>query len=221
VNAGGTPPATFAPPAPAVIAQHFPAAAPLLVRYADWLADAGIVRGLLGPREVARLWDRHLLNSVALAELLPPGVRLVDVGSGAGLPGIALACARPDLEIDLIEPLLRRSDFLSEVVADLDLAQRVRVWRGRSEDKAVVRSVGRASFVTARAVAPLDRLARWTMPLLVRGGSLLALKGGSAEAEIAQYRDAISSAGADIVGVVECGAEFVDPPVRVVHLQRR
>jgi 16S rRNA (guanine527-N7)-methyltransferase len=205
---------------PAVVFERFPAEVPQLVRYADWLAGPGSVRGLIGPREVPRLWDRHLLNSVALAELLPSGARLVDIGTGAGLPGVALAIVRPDLRVDLVESLLRRTDFLSEVVADLGLAERVRVVRGRAEDRAVTELVGGAGYVTARAVAPLDKLVRLSFPLLVRGGSLLAMKGSSAEDELARYAAELAKARAEVCGVVECGVGLIDPPTRVIHLVR-
>ncbi|MDQ2836157.1 MAG: 16S rRNA (guanine(527)-N(7))-methyltransferase RsmG [Actinomycetota bacterium] len=193
----------------------------MLVRYAGWLAGPGTVRGLIGPREVPRLWDRHLLNCLALAELLPPSVRVVDIGSGAGLPGLAIACVRPDLRIDLVESMLRRTDFLTEAVADLGLADRVRVIRGRAEDRAVVRAAGSAEIVTARAVAPLDKLVRWSFPLLSRGGSLLALKGNSAEEELAEHELFLRRNKAEVHGVVECGVGLVDPATRVIHLTRR
>lgn len=208
------------PPPPEVIWQRFGSGADLLVRYAGWLAGPGSVRGLLGPREVPRLWDRHLLNSVAVAELLPERVRLVDIGTGGGLPGLALACVRPDLSVDLVDSLLRRTDFLTEVVTALGLAGRVRVIRGRAEDSAVVDTVGSAQFVTARAVAPLDRLVSWSFPLLRPGGSLLALKGTSAEDELAEHRQFLTRKRAEIKGVVECGLELVNPPTRVVRLVR-
>lgn len=210
-----------APAPPEIVGQRFGAAAQLLVRYGGWLAGTGTVRGLLGPREVARLWERHLLNSVALTELLPDGVRLVDIGSGAGLPGLAVACVRPDLEVDLVESMLRRTEFLSEVIADLGLTDRVRVVRGRAEDVEVVNTVGSAEFVTARAVAPLDRLVRWTFPLLRRGGSLLAIRGAAAEDELTENRRFLTRMRAEIKGVIQCGAELVDPPTRVAHLVRR
>jgi 16S rRNA (guanine527-N7)-methyltransferase len=213
------PPAAPAPPE--VVFQRFGPAAELLVRYADWLAGAGTVRGLLGPRETPRLWDRHLLNSVAVAELVPQGARLVDIGTGAGLPGLAMACVRPDLTVDLVESLLRRTDFLTEVVTALGLADRVRVVRGRAEDSAVLNTVGSAEFVTARAVAPLDRLVHWSFPLLRPGGSLLAVKGASAEDEVRQHQQFLTRMRAEVRGVIECGAELVDPPTRVVHLVRR
>ncbi len=210
-----------APAPPAVVTERFASSVPVLVRYAGWLAGPGTVRGLIGPREVPRLWDRHLLNCLALAELLPPSVRVVDIGSGAGLPGLAIACVRPDLRIDLVESMLRRTDFLTEAVADLGLADRVRVIRGRAEDRAVVRAAGSAEIVTARAVAPLDKLVRWSFPLLSRGGSLLALKGNSAEEELAEHELFLRRNKAEVHGVVECGVGLVDPATRVIHLTRR
>jgi 16S rRNA (guanine527-N7)-methyltransferase len=209
------------PEPPAVLFERFPEQAAALIRYAGWLAGPGSVRGLIGPREVPRLWDRHLLNSIALAELLPSGVRLVDLGTGAGLPGLALAIVRPDLRVDLVESLLRRTEFLTEVVADLGLADRVKVVRGRAEDRPVTELVGGASYLTARAVAPLDKLVRLSFPLLVRGGSLLAMKGSSAEDELAQHAAALGRARAEVRGVVECGVGLIDPPARVIHLVRR
>lgn len=210
-----------APVPPQVVFDRFGPAADLLARYAEWLAGPGTSRGLLGPRETPRLWDRHLLNSVALAELVPQRCRLVDIGSGAGLPGLAVACVRPDLAVDLVESLLRRTDFLTEVVTALGLSDRVRVIRGRAEDIAVRDAVGSAEFVTARAVAPLDRLVRWSFPLLRTGGSLLALKGAGAEDEVSEHQRFLTRMRAEVKGVIECGAGLVDPPTRVVHLVRR
>ena len=133
------------------------------VRYAELLADAGVTRGLIGPREVPRLWGRHLLNCAVLSEVVPKGVTVCDVGSGAGLPGIPLALVRPDLKITLLEPLLRRTNFLQEVVELLGL-NHVTVVRGRAEE--VLGTLQPVHVVTARAVAPLDRLAGWGVPLL-------------------------------------------------------
>lgn len=209
------------PAPPAVVFERFGEHADLLIRYCSWLGGAGMVRGLMGPREVPRLWDRHILNSIALTELLPDGARLVDIGTGAGLPGLAVACIRTDLSVDLVESLKRRTDFLSEVVTDLGLTDRVRVVRGRAEDAAVIDTVGSAQFATARAVAPLDRLASWAMPLLVSGGRLLALKGSTAEDEVVEHRAALRRLRADVVAVHEVGQGLVDPPTRVVELVRR
>ena len=149
-------------------------------RYVDILASRGIAYGLIGPREGDRLWERHILNSAALSGLIPRDARVVDVGSGAGLPGVPLAILRPDLDVTLLEPLLRRSRFLDEVVAELDLSDRVTVVRGRAEDQR-----GRFDVVMARAVAPLERLIPWCAPLREPGGSILALKGSSAADEVA------------------------------------
>lgn len=210
-----------APAPPAVVLERFADAADLLVRYADLLAGPGTVRGLLGPRELPRLWDRHLLNCMAVAELVPAGARVVDIGSGAGLPGLAIACVRPDVQVDLVESLLRRTDFLSEAVAVLGLAARVRVIRGRAEDGPVIAQAGQAPVVTARAVAPLDKLVRWSAPLLAPGGNLLALKGDTAAQELASHQSMLRRSRMESAGVMECGVGLVDPPTRVVRLIKR
>lgn len=209
------------PAPPAVVLARFADQAELLVRYAELLAGPGTVRGLLGPRELPRLWDRHLLNCIAVAELVPAGARVVDIGSGAGLPGLAIACVRPDIRVDLVESLLRRTDFLTEVVNALGLAERVRVIRGRAEDGTVIAQAGGAPVVTARAVAPLDRLVRWAAPLLAPGGSLLALKGETAEQELAAHQSMLRRSRMESAGVMECGVGLVDPPTRVVRLIKR
>ncbi|MGO1973265.1 MAG: 16S rRNA (guanine(527)-N(7))-methyltransferase RsmG [Propionibacteriaceae bacterium] len=158
--------------------------------YVDILANRGIEWGLLGPREADRLWDRHILNSVALADLVSTGATVADVGSGAGLPGIPLAVLRPDLEVALIEPLLRRFDFLVRAVEELGLGDRVTVHRDRAEDHS-----GRYDVVTSRALAPLPRLVRWCRPLVTPGGAIVALKGASAGAEIAKMQDELQRKG--------------------------
>jgi 16S rRNA (guanine527-N7)-methyltransferase len=180
---------------PAAASQLFGDQLPLVVRFAELLASDGVERGFIGPRETDRLWDRHLVNCAAVTELFPLGTRVVDVGSGAGLPGLVIALRRPDVRVDLVEPLLRRSVFLSEVVAELGLGDRVRVVRGRAEERAVRDLVGGAPWTTARAVAPLDRLVRWCLPLLAGGGTLAAFKGSTAEAEVAEHRLAVSRTG--------------------------
>src|SRR2546430_8651771 len=148
---------------------------PLAVRYAELLARHGMERGLIGPREMDRLWDRHLLNSAVVSEWLPERSRVVDLGSGAGLPGIPLAISRPDLNITLLEPMARRITWLEYVMMELELA--VTVVRGRAEEPGIKRRVGGADVVTARAVAPLRRLSEWALPLLRRAGPLVAFKG--------------------------------------------
>jgi 16S rRNA (guanine527-N7)-methyltransferase len=149
-------------------------------RYVDLLLTRGVEHGLIGPREAPRVWHRHILNCAAIAPAFPEGTGVVDVGSGAGLPGVVLALARADLGVTLVEPLLRRSEFLRSIVDDLAL-DNVEVVRSRAEDLAGARQFDQA---TARAVAPLDRLARWCLPLVRRGGHLVAMKGSSAEEEI-------------------------------------
>ena len=187
-------------------------------RYAEVLAGAGVERGLLGPREVDRLWDRHLLNSAAVSELLDPGARIVDIGSGAGLPGLPLAIARPDLEIVLLEPLLRRSDFLREVVAELGLP--VDVVRGRAEEPWVREQIGEIDAAVSRAVAALDKLTKWSMPLLRTGGRMVAIKGEHAPDEVRQHRRVMEATGAVDVRVVTCGANYLRPPATVVLARR-
>lgn len=162
-----------------VILEAFPHAAGGLKQYVDVLLDRGIEWGLLGPREGERVWQRHVGNSLALLDVLPQGVSVADVGSGAGLPGLPIAIARPDLQMCLVEPLLRRSQFLELAVAELGLSDRVSVVRARAEE-----IPERFDVVTCRAVAPLPKLLRWTLGLFEGGGQLVALKGASAEAEV-------------------------------------
>ena len=202
------------PAAPAVFGDALGRA----VAYARLLATEGTIRGLIGPREASRLWERHLLNSAVIGELLPAGARVVDVGSGGGLPGIPLALARPDLDLTLLEPLARRVAFLQECRDRLGL--RVAVRRGRAEEGPVRRELAGADAVTARAVAPLDRLAGWCLPLLRPGGVLLAVKGETAGDELAAARPALRRAGAGTAEVVRCGAGTVDPPTTVVAVTR-
>jgi 16S rRNA (guanine527-N7)-methyltransferase len=179
------------PPPPPGAAAVFGSALTRLQRYAELLADDAVTRGLIGPREVPRLWERHLVNCAQVAPAFDPGARVCDVGSGAGLPGVVLALVRPDLEITLLEPLLRRATFLHDVVSELAL-ERVRVVRGRAEEH-----VG-AGFdaVTARAVAPLGRLIRLTLPMCRPGGTLVAMKGAGAAEELAAAQEALRRAGA-------------------------
>jgi 16S rRNA (guanine527-N7)-methyltransferase len=211
----GEPPATFAAAARSVFGDHLA----LAVRYAELLVTDGVVRGLIGPREAPRIWDRHLINCAVMSSMIPFGASVVDVGSGAGLPGIVLAVARPDLRIALVEPLARRTAFLSEVVTTLGLDATVTVVRGRAEDLAGGPPVA-ADVVTARAVAPLDRLAGWCLPLTAIGGRLLALKGASAAEEVAEHRDAIARLGGSDPVIARCGEGMIDPPTTVVAIVR-
>jgi len=191
---------------------------PLAERYAALLASSGVDRGLIGPREGDRLWERHLLNSAVLAELVPQGCRVLDVGSGAGLPGIPLALARPDLSIVLLEPMARRVAWLRELVTALGLT--VEVHRGRAEDPVVRDELGGNDVVTARAVAPLGRLASWTLPLVAPGGRLLAIKGAGADEEVSRDVVAVRAAGGAAVEIVQCGVNIVHPPTTVIVVRR-
>ncbi|RFU86459.1 16S rRNA (guanine(527)-N(7))-methyltransferase RsmG [Streptomyces triticagri] len=204
------------PPAPEVARAVFGERFPDVVRYAELLADAGVRRGLIGPREVPRLWERHLLNCAVLSEVVPEGVTVCDVGSGAGLPGIPLALVRPDLKITLLEPLLRRTNFLNEVVELLGL-EHVTVVRGRAEE--MLDKLPPVHVVTARAVAPLDRLATWGVPLLRPYGEMLALKGDTAAEEVKSARAALNKLGAVDVSVVQVGEGVVDPRSTVVRVE--
>ena len=191
-----------------------------LEAFADLLATDGVDHGLIGPREVPRLWTRHLLNCAVVVDpaagLVPAGVRVADVGSGAGLPGLVWALARPDLTIVLVEPLLRRSAFLSAAVTGLSLDARVSVVRDRAEALARTPSWVPVDIVTARAVAPLDRLLQWTVPLLRRGGGLVALKGSSAEDEVRAAAATAHTLGMIGLSVVRVGTGVIDPPTTVV-----
>jgi 16S rRNA (guanine527-N7)-methyltransferase len=194
----------------------------MAVAYAEALITDGVLRGLIGPREAPRIWERHLLNCAAVGELIPPDASVADVGSGAGLPGIVLAVARPDLSVILVEPLARRTVFLTEVVTTLGL-DRVRVIRARAED-CVGRSGSPPGFpvdvVTARAVAPLDRLAAWCLPLTFVGGRLLALKGESAAVETAEHADEIGRLGGSTPVVRRCGEGLLTEATTVVEIVR-
>ncbi|MCW2816416.1 MAG: rRNA m(7)G-527 methyltransferase [Nocardioides sp.] len=191
---------------------------PLAEAYAEHLASAGVVRGLIGPRETPRLWDRHLLNSAVLAQVVPDGASVADVGSGAGLPGIPLAIARPDLRVVLIEPLLRRATFLTEVVDALGL-DNVEVLRGRAEE--LHRSADLApgfDVVTSRAVAGLGQLVDWCMPLVHAHGVLLGLKGSSVRDELDGARRTLTSWGCSEPEVVELGADLLTESTFAVRI---
>lgn len=206
-----------APPPPRSASEILGDRLPLAVRYAELLATTGIAHGLIGPREAPRLWDRHILNCAVIESLLPHRSRVIDIGSGAGLPGLVLAIARPDLQITLIEPLKRRTVWLDHAVAELGLTQ-VHVLHGRAEEFG-----GRlqAPIVTARAVARLDQLCRWSWPLLPVGGRLLALKGQSAPSELAAHLPRVQAdLGVASAEVVDTGADVLEVPARVISVVR-
>jgi 16S rRNA (guanine527-N7)-methyltransferase len=163
-------------PTPELLA-YFKGQEDQIKRYAQLLAGAGIERGLIGPKEGDRIWERHVANCIPITTIIPPGVRVVDIGSGAGLPGVVIALARPDLKVTLVEPLQRRVDFLNEVVTELALD--IEVIRGRAE-----RVKKQFEVVTARAVAPLEKLMDISWHMIPKTGSLMAMKGESAADEI-------------------------------------
>jgi 16S rRNA (guanine527-N7)-methyltransferase len=206
------------PPPPAVAARVFGKRIGIAERYAELLADMGVEWGLIGPREADRLWDRHLLNCAAVAELFEPGERVADIGSGAGLPGLPIALAKPGVRVVLVESLARRAEFLRMAVAELGLD--VEVVRGRAEDPAVRETVGGSDAVVSRAVASLDKLTRWSLPLLRPGGRMVAIKGERAPDEIAEHRRGMATLGATDVRVVECGVSYLSPPTTVVVARR-
>jgi len=173
-------------PRETLIAKYFPGQERAIAAFADFLVGAGIERGLIGPREGERIWDRHIFNCLPVTQLIPIGASLFDIGSGAGLPGVVIALARPDLQVTLIEPLERRVEFLNEVVAAIpELPFPIQVLRGRAQD--IKKS---ADFVTARAVAPLEKLKKMSWHMVKTGGSLLAMKGESAAAEMVGVKGA-------------------------------
>lgn len=186
----------------------------MIEAYAASLATEGVVRGLIGPRETPRLWERHLLNCGVLAEAMPEGSCVCDIGSGAGLPGLVLAIARADLQVTLVEPLLRRTTYLTEVVEQLALGN-VEVVRGRAD---ALHGVRRFDVVTSRAVAPLDRLLTWSMPLVAPTGALVAMKGSSIEEEIEKAAKTLRKLGCAEPEVQSFGAGVVDPQTRAVRV---
>jgi 16S rRNA (guanine527-N7)-methyltransferase len=166
------------------LSEYFGDAFPAVDRFAHELTVQGELRGLIGPREIGRIWDRHILNSAAVVQYLPQTGTIVDIGSGAGLPGLVIAAMRPEAEVILIEPMERRCTWLNEMTETLRLTN-VEVKRGRAEE---FHDAFEADVVTARAVAALDKLARWSLPLLRHGGELIILKGRNVEAEIEPAR---------------------------------
>jgi 16S rRNA (guanine527-N7)-methyltransferase len=205
-----------------VAAAVFGDALPAVQLFVARLASAGVARGLIGPREVPRLWERHVLNSAAVAEAVPQGAHVVDVGSGAGLPGIPLGLARPDLSLTLVEPMARRVEFLQEAVAELAGVQRTpwRVVRGRAEERSVAGAVGPVDVVTARAVAPLPRLVGWCRGLLRPGTQLVALVGARALEELPGLVPELEAAGMRDIHPRAVGASLGSAATTVVVMTR-
>jgi 16S rRNA (guanine527-N7)-methyltransferase len=202
-------------PVPASAASVFGPALPVAVTYAGLLAGRGVKQGLLGPREVPRLWDRHLLNCAVVAELIEPGGTLLDLGSGAGLPGLVLAMVLPGTAVTLLEPMERRYRFLADCAAELGLAN-VSVLRGRAEDVTI-----RTDVVTARAVAPLPRLAELAVRVVRPGGMVLAIKGQTAAEELKAAAPVLRRIGARDAQVVHAGQGKVVPATTVVRFFAR
>ena len=184
------------------------------------LTEHGVERGLIGPREVDKIWDRHVLNSAVIEELIERNERVVDVGSGAGLPGVPLAIARPDLRITLLEPMARRIAWLEEVKERLGL-DNVTVLRGRAEEGPVRAQLKNCDVVTARAVAPLEKLARWCLPLLRGGGRMVALKGERAQEELDRDGTAVQRLGGVNGAVVLVGADVLEVPTTALIVERQ
>lgn len=201
------------PPAPDVAREYLGDQFALMSRYVEHLATSAISHGLIGPRERETLWTRHVLNCAVLGELVEQGTSVIDVGSGAGLPGLVLGISRPDLQVTLVEPLLRRSTWLSMVVDDLALTN-VTVRRDRAE---AVHDLT-AQVVTSRAVARLDRLAGWCAPLVATNGRVIAIKGATAQVELDETWADLARLGVVDGQVRQCGAEVVEPPTTVVEL---
>ena len=188
----------------------------LAVRYVELLATDGVERGLIGPREADRIWERHVFNCLAVASAIGPSASVVDLGSGAGLPGLVLAIGRPDLAMTLVEPLLRRTTFLDEVVTELGL-DNVRVVRGKAE---TLHGVEDFDVVTARALAPLDRLLGWAMPLVAPDGVLLAMKGSSAAEETRAAASTLRSLRCGPAEVLELSSSDGSSTATVVRVAR-
>lgn len=202
------------PPPPSSAAAVFGVALSQAARYAELLSSIGVERGLIGPREVPRIWDRHLLNCGVAATLPSSGSSVGDVGSGAGLPGLIWALQRPDISVTLIEPKLRRAQFLAEAVASLGV-RNVDVLRARAEE---LHRRRRFDLVTARAVAPLERLSRWCIPLVRAGGAFAAFKGDGAQQELETASSTLRRLGATDARVETYGEGVMEFPTRVVVL---
>ncbi|PID53777.1 MAG: 16S rRNA (guanine(527)-N(7))-methyltransferase RsmG [Micrococcales bacterium] len=196
-------------PPPVVAGTVFGDRLPAAHRYAEELATTGVEWGLIGPRETARLWTRHIVNCAVIEEVIPQGASVIDVGSGAGLPGIPLALARPDLEVLLVEPMERRVRWLERIIPQLGVP--VRVLRARAEE-----TTEQADVVTSRALAPIGKLLDWSLPLVRPGGRVVAVKGRSVQDELRKYRHQLTELGNPVIEVCCCGTGILDEPATVV-----
>lgn len=213
MTAPSSPPVTD--PLESFAARLFGSRLPIARGYAGHLAVVAVERGLVGPREGPRVWDRHVLNSAVVQELIPLGASVLDLGSGAGLPGIPIALARPDLRMTLLDSMLRRTEYLTEVIGALRIGEQVHVVRSRAEDHCL-----RYDVIVARAVGALPALAGWSKALLRPGGVLLALRGRSAAGELAEAQEVLRRAGWHPGTVEHCG-EGLDQPTVVVRASVR
>ena len=184
-----------------------------LAQYAEILVKDAVRLGIIGPREVGRIWDRHILNCAALTELIPDGQSIIDIGSGAGLPGIVLAILNPNSAVTLIEPMQRRAEFLTQTKTELGLSN-VEILRGRAEGQKVS-----AQNVTSRAVAPLNKLLSWSWPLVEKGGKVLAIKGEKATEELAEVKNELVSLKSSTAIIKTCGLAL-DLSVTVVEITK-
>lgn len=200
------------PAAPEGARRFFGGRLPRAETFAAVLADTGVSHGLIGPREVPILWERHILNCAVIEDAFTEGAKVIDVGSGAGLPGLAVAIARPDLDVHLVEPMQRRTEWLGAATEAIGL-DNVTVHRGRAEEFHGVLS---APYVTARAVAALDKLARWCCPMVAPGGQLVAMKGQSAPAEIDKATKVLRRLGVTATMITEHGADVLPTPTLTV-----
>ncbi len=217
MSADNTTPVALPEP-PAAAAEIFGDRLDKAVAYHRSLATTGSERGFIGPREVPRLWDRHVLNCAVIGEAFPEGATVADIGSGAGLPGIPLAIARPDLKVILIEPLLKRSTYLGEVVEELGL-DNVTVIRGRAEEPEV-RKLEKVDAVTSRAVAPLGKLVGWSLPLAKVGGAMVAMKGSSVGEELERDAEQIRRVGGGEAEIFTVGDDVLDEPTTLIRIPR-
>lgn len=203
-----------ASPEQTVLDRYWPSDASAIKRYVELLSHVGPARGLIGPREVERLWVRHIFNCVVLSPLIEADAAVADIGSGAGLPGLVLASARADLSMTLVEPMLRRSIFLHEAVETMKL-RNTHVVRVRAEE---LHGTQCFTVVTARALAPLERLVRWCLPLVSPGGCLLAMKGNRGIEELNAARPYLRDLGVIDADIVSVGAGVLPEPTTVVRI---
>jgi 16S rRNA (guanine527-N7)-methyltransferase len=184
-------------------------------QYFDLLVRDGDLLGLIGPRELPKLWSRHILNSAVVADLIEDGQVVADVGSGAGFPGIPMAILRPKVKFVLIEPMERRANWLADVVVPTLGLENVKVLRGRAEE-APLRNY---DVTTARAVSALPKLLRMLVPLTAPGGQVLAMKGSKAQDEIEESKSLAKKLKLESFEIVTVGEKLLIDPTTVVRVR--